>query len=164
MVDFFSANVWQMITFLNLLDTMNPEIPFSFIFGQFLGLGHPRGPGVSLGRILGVLSIEPFWGGVPPEDTIDPSPPPANENPASLSWPLKRLPGARPHRTHTPCRGHVPALRWSSRNAAPQVASTELVIYGTQMAAGTWLSTSFSLPRVTVGAQEIEITNWGGGR
>ena len=47
--------------------------------------------------------------------------------------------------------------------AAPQVTSTELVMYGTQMAVGTWLSTSFSLPRVTVGAQKIEITNWGEG-
>ena len=35
---------------------------FFFIFGRFLGLGHLRGPGVSLGRILGVPSIEPFLG------------------------------------------------------------------------------------------------------
>ena len=39
-------------------DSKNPI----FIFGGFLGLGHLRGPGVSLGRILGVLSIEPFLG------------------------------------------------------------------------------------------------------
>ena len=32
------------------------------IFCRFFGLGHLRGPGVSLGWILGVLSIEPFLG------------------------------------------------------------------------------------------------------
>ena len=40
-------------------DSKNPI----FIFSRFLGLGHLRGPGVSLGRILGVQSVEPFWGG-----------------------------------------------------------------------------------------------------
>ena len=39
-------------------DSKNPI----FIFCRFLGLGHLRGPGVSLGRILGVPSIEPFLG------------------------------------------------------------------------------------------------------
>ena len=51
-----------------------------------MGLGHLRGPGVSLGRILGVLSIEPLFGGeggVRPGASIDPPPPPGNENPAS---------------------------------------------------------------------------------
>ena len=38
-------------------DSKNPI----FFFSRFLGLGHLRGPGVSLGRILGVLSIEPFF-------------------------------------------------------------------------------------------------------
>ena len=34
-----------------------------YIFCRFLGLDHLRGMGVSLGRILGVPSIEPvFWG------------------------------------------------------------------------------------------------------
>ena len=49
MVNFFSPNIWQMMTFLNALI---PETPFSF-FCRFLRLGHLRGPGVSLGRILG---------------------------------------------------------------------------------------------------------------
>ena len=49
------------MTSLNSLDALIPKIPFSF-FSRFLGLGHLRGPRVSLGRILGVLSIEPFWG------------------------------------------------------------------------------------------------------
>ena len=52
---FFSPNIWQMMTFLNPLDTLIPKTPFSF----FQDL---RGPGVSLGGILGVLSIEPFLG------------------------------------------------------------------------------------------------------
>ena len=40
-------------------DSENPI----FSFCRFLGPGHLRGLGVSLGRILEVLSIEPFWGG-----------------------------------------------------------------------------------------------------
>ena len=36
-------------------------------------------------------------------------------------------------------------------------------MHGTQIAVGTWLSTSFSLPRVTVGTQDYEITDWGEG-
>ena len=39
-------------------DSKNPI----FFFSRFLGLGHFRGPGVRLGRILGVLSIELNWG------------------------------------------------------------------------------------------------------
>ena len=56
-------------------DSKNPI----FIFCRFLGLGHLRGPGVSLGTIWGVLSIEPFFGegrGVWPGGSIDPPPPP----------------------------------------------------------------------------------------
>ena len=50
--------------FSDPLDALIPKIPFSF-FCRLLGLGHLRGPGVSLVRILGVPSIEPFfWGGV----------------------------------------------------------------------------------------------------
>ena len=52
---FFAPNKWEMMTFLNPLDAL--------IFCRFLGLGHLRGPGVSLGRILGVPSIEPLFGG-----------------------------------------------------------------------------------------------------
>ena len=62
--------MWQMMTFLRPLDVLIPKIPF-------LGLGHLQGPGVNLGRILGVLSIEPFLGegGVQPGGSIDPRPP-----------------------------------------------------------------------------------------
>ena len=49
------------MTFLNPLDALIPKIPFSF-FADFLGPSHLRGLGVSLGGILGVLSIEPFLG------------------------------------------------------------------------------------------------------
>ena len=72
---FFSPNIWQMMTFLNPLDALNPKIPFSF-FADFLGLGHLRGPGVSLGRILGVLSIEPLFGGGGPAGGLYRPPPP----------------------------------------------------------------------------------------
>ena len=40
-------------------DSKNPI----FILCRFLGLGHLRGPGVSLGRILGARQLSPFWGG-----------------------------------------------------------------------------------------------------
>ena len=59
MVKKFSPKIWQMVTFLYPLDSTNPI----FVFRQFLGLGHLQGPGVSLGRILGVPSIEPLLGG-----------------------------------------------------------------------------------------------------
>ena len=60
-----------------------------FIFSQFLGPGHLQGPGVRLGRFLGVLSNEPFLGegGGPAGGLYRPAPP-GNENPASQ--------GARP--------------------------------------------------------------------
>ena len=47
-----------LMTFLNPLDALIPKIPFSFL--PILGPGHLQGLGVSLGGILGVLSIEPF--------------------------------------------------------------------------------------------------------
>ena len=59
---FFSPNTWQTVTFLNPLDALIPKIPFSFFFLPILGLGHLRGLGVSLRRILGVPPIEPFLG------------------------------------------------------------------------------------------------------
>ena len=50
-----------MMTFLNPLDALIPKIPFSF-FSRNFGFGSPLDPGVSLGRILGGPSIEPFFG------------------------------------------------------------------------------------------------------
>ena len=64
-----------MMTFLNPVDALIRKIPFS-CFAEFLGPGHLRDPGVSLGRILGGPSIGPFlgYGGVYPEGCIDPPP------------------------------------------------------------------------------------------
>ena len=45
--------------------------------------------------------------------------------------------------------------------SAPVVSSSETVMDGTKMAAGTWLASSFTLPRVTVANQDYEITDWG---
>ena len=68
------------------LDALIPNIPFLF-FCRFLRLGHLRGPGVRLGRILGVLSIEPFFGGGSlPGGSIDP-PPPSLESPVAPTQP-----------------------------------------------------------------------------
>ena len=49
------------MAFLNPLNTLIPKIPFRFL--PIFGSGSPPRPGVSLGRILGILSIEPLWGG-----------------------------------------------------------------------------------------------------
>ena len=50
-----------MMTFLNPLDELIPKIPFSF-FADFWVPVTSDARGVSLGRILGVPSIEPFLG------------------------------------------------------------------------------------------------------
>ena len=65
-------NPWQMMTVLNPLDALIPKNPFSFFFGRIQGPGHLRGPGVSLGRILGRPSIEPFWGGWSRQRAVSP--------------------------------------------------------------------------------------------
>ena len=59
-----------MMTFLNPLDALIPKIPFSFS-ADF----HLRGPGVSLGRILGGASIEPLLGGGSSQGALSISPP-----------------------------------------------------------------------------------------
>ena len=92
MVKFFPPNIWQMMIFLNPLGALIPKIPFSF-FCRFLGLGHLRGPGVSLVRIFWVPSIEPRFGGGglarglyrhPPTPPIDsPSTPASSPHPQS---------------------------------------------------------------------------------
>ena len=47
----------------------------SFIFFRLLGPRHHRGPGVSLGRILGVMSIEPFfWVGACSQGAVSTAP------------------------------------------------------------------------------------------
>ena len=61
MVKFFSTKYMANDDFSEPPRRTDSKHPI-FIFCRFLGLGHLRGRGVSLGRILGVLSIEPFWG------------------------------------------------------------------------------------------------------
>ena len=59
-------------------DSKNPI----FIFCRIWGPGHPRGPGVSLGRILGGLSVAPiFLGGGGSTHRAVLTPPTANESP-----------------------------------------------------------------------------------
>ena len=62
MVNFFFMNYMANDEFSEpprRADSKNPI----FIFRRFLGPGHLRGPGVSLGRIWGLPSIEPLFGG-----------------------------------------------------------------------------------------------------
>ena len=61
--------------FLNPPRSADSKSPI-VIFYRVLGPGHLRGPRVSLGRILGVPSIEPLLGGggVKPGGSVDPPP------------------------------------------------------------------------------------------
>ena len=78
MVKIFSQNVWQMMTFLNPLDSLIPKIPFSF-FADFRVWLTSEAPGVSLVRILGVPSIEPLiFGGWSSHGALSTPPPPLN--------------------------------------------------------------------------------------
>ena len=79
--NFFSPNTWQMMTFLNPLDAVIPKIPFSF-FVDFWVWVTSEAPEVSLGRILGVLSIEPLLGGGGPATGLY-QPPPPIESPSA---------------------------------------------------------------------------------
>ena len=80
---FFSPNIWQTMTFLSPRNALIPKIPFSF-FPDFWVWVTSEARGVSLGRILGVLSIEPFLvGGGSGWRALSTPPPPGNENPAS---------------------------------------------------------------------------------
>ena len=58
---FFSPNAWQIMTFLNPLDTLIPKIPFSFFFANFWVWVTSDGS-VSFG-FWGSRQWSPFWGG-----------------------------------------------------------------------------------------------------
>ena len=79
------------MTFLNPLNALIPNIPFS-IFCRFWGLGHLRGPGVSLGRILGISAIEPLFLGWGSSQGALSTPSPPIESPPVL-WVVS---GSRP--------------------------------------------------------------------
>ena len=64
------------MTFLNPLDALIAKIPFSFFFLSDFWVWVTSEARVSLGRILGVLSIEPFWGGGSGRRLYQPPPPP----------------------------------------------------------------------------------------
>ena len=59
-----------------------------FIFCRCLGLGHPWGLGVRLGRILGGPSIEPFLGegGGASQRALSSPPPPLRKRKPVLPW------------------------------------------------------------------------------
>ena len=97
MVKFFfhlPPNVWQMMTFLNPLDTLIPRFPFSF-FAEVWVRVTSEAPGASLVRILWVPSIEPFLGegGVPAGGLYRPPPPPGSESPPAPAKALEPLGG-----------------------------------------------------------------------
>ena len=61
---FFSANIWQMMTFLNPLDALIPKIPFSFFSDFWVWVTSEAWGSVSVG-FWGSCQLSPFWGGVP---------------------------------------------------------------------------------------------------
>ena len=61
MVNFFSPNIWQMITFLNPLDTLIPKIPFS-VFADFWVWVTFEARGSDSVGFWGSCQLSPFWG------------------------------------------------------------------------------------------------------
>ena len=86
MVNFFSPNTWQMMTFRNPLDTQIPKIPFSF-FAEFWFWVTSGAPGsVSVG-FWGARQLSPFGGGgVLARGLYRPPPPPGKRQPG-CPWP-----------------------------------------------------------------------------
>ena len=79
---FRHTNPWQMMPFLNPLDALIPNIPFSFFFGRVRVTSGARGA-VSVG-FWGARQLTPLGGGgVRPEGSIDPPTPPQTESPPS---------------------------------------------------------------------------------
>ena len=70
------------MTFLNPLDALIPKIPLSF-FPDFWVWVTTKAWGSDSVGFWGLCQLSPFGGGVRPEGSIDPPPPPGNENPAS---------------------------------------------------------------------------------
>ena len=61
--NFFSPNTWQMMTFLNLLDTLIPKIPFSFCADFWVWVTSEARGSVSLGFWVS-CQFSPFLGGM----------------------------------------------------------------------------------------------------
>ena len=61
MVNFFSPNVWQMMTFLNPLDALIPKIPFSFFAFFWVWVTSEALGSVSVG-FWGSRQLSLFWG------------------------------------------------------------------------------------------------------
>ena len=82
-------------------DSENPI----FTFGRFLGPCHLRGRGVSLGRILGVLSMSHFWGRGRSSQRAILTPPPRSWKPAHPSKGNVLRGFCAAHCTHYVCWG-----------------------------------------------------------
>ena len=94
---------------LNPLDALIPKIPFSF-FTEFWVRVTPEAPGVCLGRILGVPSIEPFLreGGGPAGGLYRPPPPEVKARPPLCTGLQAYPPPPRPSRLLISSGCHAP--------------------------------------------------------
>ena len=94
----FSAppNTWQVMYFLNPLNALIPEIPFSLFAKFWVRATIGARESVSVG-FWGSCQLTPFWGGgVRPEGSID-AHPPANGNLASPAVPALKTLWCRRH-------------------------------------------------------------------
>ena len=73
MVNFFSPNVWQMMTFMNSLDALIPKIPFPFFADFWVWVTSQARASVSVG-FWGSRQLSPFGGGL--ARGLYPHPPP----------------------------------------------------------------------------------------
>ena len=154
MVNFFPPNIWQMLTFLNPLNALIPKIPFS-LFPYFWARVTSKAWGSDSVEFWGSCQLSPFWGkgGVQPEGSIDPPPPPGNENPASL--PFRPLSGSVASHLHSALNHRALPLP-----TAPQppkgLVPDELMHLHLPTAAGP--------PRTTTGSSALTDARGGGGR
>ena len=74
---FFSRNIWQMISFLNPLDALIPKIPFSFLADFWVRVTSEARGLVSVG-FWGSRQLSPFWGRGGASQGALSTPPPSN--------------------------------------------------------------------------------------
>ena len=95
--NFFSPNVWQMMTVLNPLDALIPKIPCSFFADFWVWVTSEARGSVSVG-FWGSCQLSPFWGGGSSQGAV------STPTPHPLSIESPSTPGPAPPTTATPIR------------------------------------------------------------
>ena len=138
------------MTFLNPLDALIPKIPFSFFPDFWVWVTSEAWGSDSVG-FWGSCQLSPFLGGVQPEGSIDPPPPPQTKTrpPQRTEWAVQdgvvqlrlgqNLQGLRPHANETLC-SHTHNMRlwgykgspWHNKTSIAFGKSTSQRIYPQQ--------------------------------